>query len=374
MSTNPTTSPTRTESEANVDAERLEELVHQVVGDVGAAMTVPLALIGDRLGLFTELAKGGSMNAEQLAERTGLVERYVREWLLAMATAGYVTYDTGSDGSPDPALARYRMSPEQAEAFTDPESPAYVAGAFQNLTAATRIIDRLTEAFRTGQGVGWHEHHEDLFLGTERFFRPSYLANLTSTWIPALPGIEDKLRAGARVADVGCGLGASTIIMATEYPKSTFVGIDYHAPSIVLAQHRAADAGVTDRVTFRTAGAADLDGTFDLITFFDCLHDMPDPLAALRAARSALAEDGAVMLVEPMSWDSVEETLNPLGRLLAGASVWICLPSGLSDEPAYGLGNQAGPARTCALGREAGFGVAREAVATDFNRVYEFRL
>jgi 2-polyprenyl-3-methyl-5-hydroxy-6-metoxy-1,4-benzoquinol methylase len=363
---------TTTDRSAVVDPERLEELVHQVVTDAGAAMTVPLALIGDRLGLFTELAEGGPMTARRLAERTGLVERYVREWLLAMATTGYVTYD-GSDGDPDPAHARYRMSPEQTEAFTNPDSPAYVAGAFQNLTAATRILDRLTEAFRTGEGVGWHEHHEDLFLGTERFFRPSYLANLTTTWIPSLPGMDEKLRAGARVADVGCGLGASTIIMAEEYPRSTFVGIDYHTPSIVLAQHRAADAEVADRVSFRTAGAADLTGTFDLVAFFDCLHDMPDPLGALRAARSALAEDGAVMLVEPMSWDSMEETVNPLGRLLAGASTWICLPSGLSAEPAYGLGNQAGPATTCALGREAGFSTAREAVATDFNRVYEFR-
>lgn len=353
-----------------VDSEKLEELLHQVVADVGAAMTVPLALIGDRLGLFTELADGGPMTAERLADRTGLVERYVREWLLAMATTGYVTYDGGDT---DPATARYRLSPEQAEVFTDTESPAYIAGAFQNLTAATRILDRLTEAFRTGEGVGWHEHHEDLFLGTERFFRPSYLANLTTTWIPALPGVEEKLRTGARVADVGCGLGASTIIMAREYPQSTFVGIDYHAPSIVLAQHRAAEADVSDRVSFRTAGAADLEGAFDLIAFFDCLHDMPDPVGALSAARSALADDGAVMLVEPMSWDTIEETLNPLGRLLAGASTWICLPSGLSAEPAYGLGNQAGPAKTCALGREAGFSVAREAVATDFNRVYELR-
>ncbi|EIE99520.1 class I SAM-dependent methyltransferase [Saccharomonospora glauca] len=356
-----------------LDADRLEELLHQVITDVGAAMTVPLALVGDRLGLFTELAEGGPMNAGQLAERTGLDARYVQEWLLAMATTGYVTHDGSSDSSSDPARTRYHMSPEQAEAFTNSESPAYVAGAFQNLTAATRIIDRLTEAFRTGEGVGWHEHHEDLFLGTERFFRPSYLANLTSTWIPALSGVEDKLRTGARVADVGCGLGASTIIMAKEYPKSEFVGIDYHGPSIVLAQHRATEADVADRVSFRTAGATDLDGSFDFITFFDCLHDMPDPVGALRAAYSALADNGTVMLVEPMSWDSVEETLNPLGRLLVGASTWICLPSGLSAEPAYGLGNQAGPTRTCELGREAGFGVAREAVATDFNRVYELR-
>ncbi|WP_024874461.1 class I SAM-dependent methyltransferase [Saccharomonospora piscinae] len=371
--TNPASGTAGTAQAPAVDPERLEQLLHHVVADVGAAMTVPLALLGDRLGLFDALARGGPMTARQLAEDTGLVERYVREWLLAMATTDYVTYDGSADGRTDNAHARYRMTPEQAEAFTNPDSPAYLAGAFQNLTAATRILDRLTEAFRTGEGVGWHEHHDDLFLGTERFFRPSYLANITSTWLPALPGMVDRLTAGARVADVGCGLGASTIIMADAYPNSTFVGIDYHAPSIVLAQHRAAEAGVADRITFRTAGAADLDGDYDLITFFDCLHDMPDPVGALRAARSALAEGGSVMLVEPMSWDSVEEALNPLGRLLAGASMFVCLPSGLSAEPAYGMGNQAGPSRTCELGREAGFTVAREAVATDFNRVYELK-
>ncbi|WP_028927215.1 class I SAM-dependent methyltransferase [Pseudonocardia acaciae] len=363
---------------ASVDFEALQRLVGQVITDIGGAVTAPLALLGDRLGLFTELASGGPATPTALAKRTGLVERYVREWLLAMAASGYVTYEGGEPGAADPDSAgsgRYRLSPEQADAFTNPASPGYVIGAFQNLTAGTRMLDRLTEAFRTGEGFGWHEHHEDMFVGTERFFRPGYLAHLTGEWIPALTGVADRLAAGALVADVGCGLGASTVIMASAYPASTFVGVDYHRPSIDMACGRAAEAGVADRVSFRVAGAADLatsaEGRYQLITFFDCLHDMPDPLGALRAARAAVAEDGRVMLVEPMSWDRVSDALNPLGRLLAGASLFICLPSGLSAPPAAGLGNQAGPRRTQELAVEAGFSDARVATATDFNLVYE---
>jgi hypothetical protein len=316
-----------------VDPEALQELLGQVIADAGGALILPLALLGDRLGLFSALASGGPATAGELAQRTGLTERYLREWLLAMAAAGYVTYAGSDANGGHPAAARYRLSPEQAEAFTNPDSPGYVAGAFQNLTAATRALDRLTEAFRTGAGIGWHEHHQDMFEGTERFFRPGYLANLTSSWIPSLTG------AGTRLAD-----GA-----------------------------RAAAAGVADRATFRVAGAADLTGSYDLITFFDCLHDMPDPEGALRAARAAIADGGTVMLVEPMSWDSIEETFNPLGKLLAAASTLICLPSGLSAAPARGLGNQAGPAATRELARDAGFSDTRIAATTDFNLIYELR-
>ena len=359
-----------------VDPDALMELIGRVIADAGGALILPLAQLGDRLGLFSALAAGGPATSAELAERTGLTERYLREWLLAMAAAGYVTYEDaggGADGGRSAASARYRLSPEQAEAFTNPESPGYVAGAFQNLTAATRVLDRLTEAFRTGAGIAWHEQHEDMFEGTERFFRPGYLANLASAWIPSLAGAEKRLADGARVADVGCGFGASTIIMAQAYPNSTFEGVDYHRPSIDAARGRASAAGVTERVTFRVAGAADLSGSYDLITFFDCLHDMPDPAGALRAARAATADGGGVMLVEPMGWDSVEEARNPLGKLMAAASTLICLPSGLSAAPAYGLGNQAGPARTCELARDAGFSEARIAAATDFNLVYELR-
>ncbi|MBB6380695.1 SAM-dependent methyltransferase [Pseudonocardia eucalypti] len=361
---------TATESAPVVNPEALEQLVGQVIADAGGALTLPLALLGDRLGLFTTLASSGPVDPAALAARTGLSERYLREWLLAMAAAGYVTYDDGEGET-----ARYRLSAEQAEAFTNPDSPAYVIGACQNLTAATRMLDRLTDAFRTGEGIGWHEHHPDMFVGTERFFRPGYLAHLTGEWIPALTGVPERLTAGGRVADVGCGLGASTIIMAQAYPASEFIGVDYHGPSIELARTRAAEAGVADRVDFRVAGASDLvadpAGGYQLIAFFDCLHDMPDPLGALRAARAAVADDGRVMLVEPMSWDRVGDALNPLGRLLAGASLLVCLPSGLSGPPGAGLGNQAGPRRTCELAREAGFSDARVATSTDFNLVYE---
>jgi 2-polyprenyl-3-methyl-5-hydroxy-6-metoxy-1,4-benzoquinol methylase len=355
-----------------VDSDALTQLIGRVIADAGGALIFPLALLGDRLGLFRELASGGPATAADLAGRTGMSERYLREWLLAMAAAGYVTYE-GTKGDGTARAARYRLSPEQAEAFTNPDSPGYVAGGFQNLTAATRALDRLTEAFRTGAGIGWHEQHQDMFEGTERFFRPGYLANLTSSWIPSLTGMDERLAGGAQVADVGCGFGASTIIMAQAYPNSTFDGVDYHQPSIEAARRRAESAGVAERARFRVAGAADLSGSYDLITFFDCLHDMPDPVGALRAARAALADDGSVMLVEPMSWDSVEESFNPVGKLLAAASTFICLPSGLSAAPAYGMGNQAGPAKTGEVARDAGFPGARIATTTDLNLVYELR-
>jgi 2-polyprenyl-3-methyl-5-hydroxy-6-metoxy-1,4-benzoquinol methylase len=368
---------TETQGTTTVDQARLKELVGRVATDVGGALALPLALVGDRLGLFSALAAvDGPVTAGQLAERTGLTERYLREWLLAMAAAGYVTYAGGDKGPEAKRTARYRLSPEQAEAFTNADSPEYVAGRFQTITAAIRIVDRLTEAFRTGEGISWGEQHPDLFEGLERrVFGPGYMANLTSSWIPSLAGIEERLVRGARVADVGCGFGASTIIMAKAYPNSTFVGIDSHAPSIATARDRAAAAGVADRITFRTAGAADLDGSYDLIAFFDSLHDMSDPVAALRAARPAVAPGGRVMLVEPMSWDTVEESLsNPLGRFEAASSLFVCLPNGLSSPPALGLGSQAGPTRILQLAEEAGFGDARIVMSTELNLVYELAL
>jgi 2-polyprenyl-3-methyl-5-hydroxy-6-metoxy-1,4-benzoquinol methylase len=347
-----------------VDEERLGALLGQVVGDLGGAVSVPLVLLGDRLGLFTTLSTAGAVTARELAELTGLSERYLQEWLLAMAASSYVEYV--GDG-------RYELSPEQAALLVDEGSPAYVVGGFQNMSAAVRSLDRLTQAFRTGAGMGWHEHHPDMFEGTERFFGPDYLANLTSLWIPALTGLEERLEHGARVADVGCGLGASTRIMAERYPSTTLVGIDYHEASILLAREKAAATGLSHRVTFEVAGAQNLTGDYDFVTLFDCLHDMPDPLAALQAVRASLRDDGWVMLVEPVSGDAIEDTLNPVGRLFAGASVFICLPSGLSADPAVGLGNQAGPARTLALAQQAGFSRAREAVRAPFNVIYELR-
>jgi 2-polyprenyl-3-methyl-5-hydroxy-6-metoxy-1,4-benzoquinol methylase len=347
-----------------LDPDRLQEFVLKAVGDIGAALSVPLVLLGDRLGLFTALAGAGQISSEQLATNTGLQERYVREWLLAMAAAGYVDY--AGDG-------HFELGPEQSEALTNPDSPAFVAGGFQNMSAAIRVLDRLTDAFRTGEGIGWHEHHPDMFLGTERFFRPGYLANLSSQWIPSFDGLEERLRAGASVADVGCGLGASTRILAEEYPASTFTGFDYHPKSVELARQRADEAGLADRLRFEVAGATEIAGRYDFLAYFDCLHDMPDPAGALRAARAAVRDDGWVMLVEPMSGDRVEDALNPVGRVYAGASVFICLPCGLSAEPRAGLGNQVGPARTLQLATESGFGTAREASRTPFNIVYELR-
>jgi SAM-dependent methyltransferase len=343
-----------------VDEERLGALLGQAVTDLGAVMAVPLVLLGDRLGLFAHLVQGPA-TAAQLAERAGLSERYVQEWLLAMAASGYV--DHLGEG-------RYALSPEQHEMFCNPDSPAYVAGGFQAMTAAARALDRLTEAFRSGDGMGWHEHHPDLFTGTERFFRPSYVNQLTSSWIPAVEGLQERLEQGGSVADVGCGLGASTRILAEAYPASSFTGSDYHQASIDLARAEADEAGLGGRVTFEVAAAQDLDGEYDAIMMFDCLHDMPDPLAALRAARRSVTGDGWVVLVEPISGDTIEDALNPVGRLYAAASVFLCLPSGLSAEPRTGLGNQAGPARTLGLAAEAGFTRAREAARTPFNIVY----
>ncbi|MCE3550783.1 methyltransferase domain-containing protein [Pseudonocardia sp. RS11V-5] len=362
------TPTTRNDTAPALDEPALEDLLGRVVTDLGGALVVPLALIGDRLGLFTGLRDVGPATAAELAAPGGLAERYVREWLRAMAAAGYVEHVSGDD----PISARYRLTPEQAAAFADPDGPASVAGGFQSMSAALRVLDRLTDAFRTGAGIGWHEHHPDLFEGTERFFRPGYVANLTSEWIPALDGVEERLRAGARAVDVGCGFGASTIIMARAYPASTWSGVDYHAPSIEAARERAAAAGVGN-VTFEVGPADGLSGSYDFLCFFDCLHDMPDPVGALRAARSAVTDQGTVMLVEPMAWDTVAEGLNPVGKVFAAASLYVCLPSGLSSPPQTGLGNQAGPARTCALAREAGFGAAQVATATPFNLVYELK-
>jgi 2-polyprenyl-3-methyl-5-hydroxy-6-metoxy-1,4-benzoquinol methylase len=347
-----------------VDTDRLEQLLGQVVSDLGAAYAAPLVRIGDRLGLFTALADGGSTTPHALAERTGTDPRYVAEWLLAMAGSGYVEHE-GDD--------RYAMSPEQAALFADEDSPAFMLGGFQLQTAAVRAFDRLARAFRTGEGMGWHEHHEDVFEGTERFFRPSYLAQLTTSWIPALPGLEERLRRGAQVADVGCGLGASTRIMAQAYPASSFVGTDYHEQSIALARERAEAAGLSDRLRFDTVSADRLSGHYDLVTLFDCVHDMPDPLGALQSVRQAVRDDGWVLMVEPISGDRVEDSLNPVGRVYAAASLFLCLPSGLSAEPRAGLGNQAGPARTLALAEQAGFTRTREAARTPFNIVYELR-
>ena len=345
--------------------DKLMGLVHQAVGDFGSILTGALVVLGDRLGLYRHLADAGRpLTSAELATAAGCAERYVREWLNGQAASGYVTYVDG----------RYALSEEQAVAFTDESSPACVIGGFQAMLAATRAVNRLSVLFRTGEGLGWHEHHDDLFCGTERFFRPGYVANLTTSWIPALEGVEDKLRRGAKVADVGCGHGASTIIMARAFPDSTFVGFDYHAPSVDAARKAAADAGVEDRVSFEVAPAKGYPGTgYDLVGFFDCLHDMGDPTGAARHVLASLAPDGTWLIVEPFANDATADNLNPIGRLFYSASTLICTPASLSQETGTALGAQAGETRLRDVVTAGGFTRFRRAAETPFNLVLEAR-
>ena len=348
-----------------MNEDKLMGLVHQAVGDFGSILTGALVVLGDRLDLYRHLADAGRpLTSAELATAAGCAERYVREWLNGQAASGYVTYADG----------RYALSEEQATAFTDESSPACVIGGFQAMLAATRAIDRLTVVFRTGEGLGWHEHHDDLFCGTERFFRPGYLAHLTTSWIPALEGVDDKLRRGAKVADVGCGHGASTIIMARAFPESTFAGFDYHAPSIDAARKAAADAGVDDRVSFEVASAKEYPGTgYDLVGFFDCLHDMGDPTGAARHVLTSLAPDGTWLIVEPFANDDTAGNLNPIGRLFYSASTLICTPASLSQEAGTALGAQAGETRLRDVVTAGGFTRFRRAAETPFNLVLEAR-
>ncbi len=348
-----------------MNEDKLMSLVHQAVGDFGAILTGALVVLGDRLDLYRHLADAGRpLTSAELATAAGCAERYVREWLNGQAASGYVTYVDG----------RYALSEEQATAFTDESSPACVIGGFQAMLAATRAVDRLSVLFRTGEGLGWHEHHDDLFCGTERFFRPGYVANLVTSWIPALEDVEGKLHRGARVADVGCGHGASTIIMARAFPTSAFTGFDYHAPSIEAARKAAAEAGVDDRVSFEVAPAHEYPGTgYDLVGFFDCLHDMGDPAGAARHVLSSLAPDGTWLIVEPFANDDTADNLNPVGRLFYSASTLICTPASLSQEVGTALGAQAGEARLRDVVTAGGFTRFRRATETPFNLVLEAR-
>ena len=348
-----------------MNEDKLMGLVHQAVGDFGSILTGALVVLGDRLDLYRHLADADRpLTSAELATAAGCAERYVREWLNGQAASGYVTYADG----------RYALDEEQAIAFTDESSPACVVGGFQAMLAATRAIDRLTGAFRTGEGLGWHEHHDDLFRGTERFFRPGYNANLTTSWIPALEGVEDKLRRGAKVADVGCGHGASTVIMARAFPESTFTGFDYHAPSIDAARKAAAEAGVDDRVTFDVAPATEYPGTgYDLVGFFDCLHDMGDPTGAARHVLASLASEGTWLIVEPFANDDIAGNLNPVGRLFYSVSTLVCTPASLAQEVGTALGAQAGETRLRDVVTTAGFTRFRRAAETPLNLVLEAR-
>ena len=349
-----------------IDDAKLEQFVGQLVGELGATLNAALVVIGDELGLYRALDGAGALSSAELAERTGTSERYVREWLNAQAAGGYVAYDAET--------GLYTLPPEQAFVLARDDSPAAFAGAFQLVTSAMHDRPRITEAFRTGEGVGWHEHHHGLFEGTERFFRPGYNANLVSQWIPALDGVEAKLHAGARVADIGCGHGASTILMAQAYPASTFVGYDYHRDSIETARIRARAAGVADRVRFEVAAAADYPGTdFDLVACFDSLHDMGDPVGAARHILASLAPDGTWMIVEPFAGDRIEDNLHPVGRLYYAASTLLCTPASLSQEGRAALGAQAGQARIGEVVSNAGFGRFRRAAETPVNLIFEAR-
>jgi SAM-dependent methyltransferase len=345
-----------------MDETKLMEFVHKAVADVGTLLSGSMTVIGDRLGLYRAMAGAGSLTAEELADRTGTAERYVREWLAAQAATGYVVYD-GDD--------RYSLPDEHAIPLTDETSPACVIGAFETALASVHSTDRLTEAFRTGHGVGWGEHHHDLYEGCERFFRPGYRANLVAAWLPALDGVVPKLEAGARVADVGCGHGASTILMAEAFPSSAFIGFDAHEPSITAARKRAAHEGVGDRARFEVATAHDFPGSYDLVCFFDCLHDMGDPVGACAHVRSALAPGGTVLLVEPMAGDRVEDNLNPVGAAYYGFSTLLCTPNSLSQDVGTALGAQAGEARLRDIVTSAGFTSVRRVAETPFNMVLE---
>ena len=349
-----------------VDTDKLMEFVFKAVGEVGATLNTALVTMGDRLGLYRAMAGAGPLTPAELAERTGTAERYVREWLNAQAAGGYVSYD--------PDSGRYTLPAEQAVALTDESSPAYLPGFFQIALGSVLDSPRVTEAAKTGAGIGWHDHVEDVFDGCERFFRPGYNASLVSTWLPALDGVVDKLQRGARVADVGCGHGASTILMARAFPASTFVGSDYHEGSIATARERAAQAGVADRVTFETTAAASYPGTgYDLVTMFDCLHDMGDPVGAARHVRESLAADGTWMIVEPAAGDRIEDNLNPVGRAYYGFSTLLCTPASLSQEVGLALGAQAGESRIRDVVTGAGLTRFRRVSETPFNLVYEAR-
>ncbi len=349
-----------------IDPAKLEKFMGQALTELGAAMNAALVILGDKLGLYKAMAGAGGMTPAELAQKTGTNERYVREWLCAQAAGGFVTYD-GASG-------RFTLPNEQALALAVEDSPAFLPGAYQVLASVTKDEPLITEAFRTGKGVGWHEHCSDLFQGTERFFRPGYAAHLVNEWLPALDGVVSKLQAGGKVADVGCGRGASTVLMAQSFPKSKFVGFDYHAPSIDYAWKSAQQLKLDNRVGFQVAWAKGFPGKgYDLVAFFDCLHDMGDPAGAAAHVRETLAPDGVWMIVEPFANDHVEENLNPVGRMFYGASTMICTPASRAQEVGLALGAQAGEARLREVVLQGGFKSFRRATHTPFNLVFEAR-
>jgi len=348
-----------------VDNEKLNKFIGQFVGDLGAAVHAGMVVIGERLGLYKALASG-PMTSSELAAKTSTDERYLREWLSSQAAGGYITYDEKAD--------RFSLSEEQAFTLAQEDSPAYLPGAFQLALGALNAVPRIADSFRSGAGMGWHEHDDGVFHGCEKFFRPGYAANLVSSWIPALHDVGKKLEAGARVADVGCGLGASTILMAKAFPKSQFFGFDYHDKSLHEAREAAAREGVSERVHFEVAKAKDFPGKdYDFVAVFDCLHDMGDPVGAAQHVRQALRRDGTWMIVEPFANDRLSDNLTPVGRVYYSFSTLLCTPCSRSQEVGLCLGAQSGEARIREVVTTAGFTRFRRATETPFNLVYEAR-
>jgi SAM-dependent methyltransferase len=345
--------------------DQLKSFLGKFVADLGASVHAGMVVIGEKLGLYKALAEGPA-NAAELAKKTGTDERYLQEWLASQAAGGYITYEEGNQ--------RFSLTPEQAFTLASEDSPAYLPGAFELALGSLAAVPRIAESFRTGAGMGWHEHADGVFHGCERFFRPGYAANLVSSWIPALEGVKSKLERGARVADVGCGIGASTLLMARAFPNSRFFGFDYHDKSVEEAQRKAQQQGLSERVAFEVATAKGFPGSnYDFVSVFDCLHDMGDPVGAARHVRQSMAADGTWMIVEPFANDQLKDNLNPVGRVFYSFSTLLCTPCSRSQEVGLCLGAQAGEKRIREVVTAAGFSHFRRATETPFNIVYEAR-
>jgi SAM-dependent methyltransferase len=349
-----------------VDEAKLEAFMHKAVGDMGAVISAPLIVLGERLGIYRAMAGAGPLSSEEVAARAGVAERPIREWLSNQAAGGYLSYDADND--------TFTLEPEQALALADEDSPVYMVGAYELIASLYADEEKITEAFRSGKGMGWHEHDHRLFRGTERFFRPGYRAHLVDEWMPALDGVTAKLKRGAKVADIGCGHGVSTLLMADAFPQSEFHGFDYHEASIERAREIAKARRRRDGLSFEVATAKDFPGEeYDLVCAFDCLHDMGDPVGAAAHVLQSLAADGTFMLVEPYAGDNLADNLNPVGRVFYGASTVVCTPASLSQEVGLALGAQAGERRLTEVLSEAGFTRVRRATETPFNMVLEAR-
>lgn len=347
----------------SIDSKKLEEFVMKAVADMGSSLSAMMVMLGERLGLYKALQQKGPLTSEELSKATNTSERYIREWLASQAASGYLSYNPGDK--------KFSISPENAMVLADENSPTYLLGGYQILRSIFKDEDKFVKIFQTGEGLRWGEHHHDLFEGTAKFFRPSYMSNLVQSWIPSLEGVEERLKNGAKVADIGCGYGVSTAIMAKAYPNSHFYGFDNHAPSIEKAKENVNKYGIDMNTNFSIVSANESIGNdYDLVTFFDCLHDMGDPLGALNFAKQSLKNDGTCMIVEPMANDNIEDNLNLVGRIYYSASSLVCVPNSLADN-GIALGAQAGEKRIKDLAHKAGFTKFKRASQTPFNIVYE---